>query len=468
MHTTRNGFVQCLYNKCSNKVAASSTRFITSHALTNGHSTRIGLVSYGRQPSTEHIVGPTGFRGSWMQHRSAHYLRNGTILNCGWYSDRRTIQDGNHRRSWNDAAEKSAAIYNSVIHSQVRTYMWRSYYFPFAAHLDEDEYFMPPPSERTMYTNRFDQSSDPKLFKLEDQLTPFHADLHPTDDPSQFCVPVIDPHRFDYAHAVPELYYYQFFEHTFPRQPDLSKGELAVGASSSRTSVWHTPGEPAITSIARFEPRNFRPAGYAENNLQVTHSPPDCYPQIPEGRLAPGHADRRAIVYFAQLGVLSWHALLVRNFVYWILQQYMTMEPGMQWPKPVEIKYSSVSPGQQLVVNAGGTCAFVRHRTEEEIRQARTDDQIAKTFRDPELDSDRCPDPEWLLCSSSCTHLGCTPFRGGNYGGFLCPCHGSHYDSSGRIRFGPAPKNLPKIHSEVLDEETLLVGSAAPTERRWV
>lgn len=239
-------------------------------------------------------------------------VNNGSLLNVGF----RTIS------SYPIQRQRTYELMNL----QKRTYMWRSYYFPFASHMDEDEYFMPPPSERTMYTNRFDQADHPDLFKLENKLTPFNADLHPTDDPSQFCMPVVDPHRLDYAHGVPELYYYQFFEHTFPRQPDLSRGELAVGALSTRTSVWHTPGEPAIKSIARFEPQCFRPAGYAENNLQVTHSPPDCYPQIPEGRLAPGHADRRAVVYFAQLGVLSWHALFVRNFVYWILQQYMTME----------------------------------------------------------------------------------------------------------------------------------------------
>lgn len=59
------------------------------------------------------------------------------------------------------------------------------------------------------------------------------------------------------------------------------------------------------------------------------------------------------------------------------------------------------------------------------------DDHMASDFRDPELDTDRCPDPEWLICSAVCTHLGCTPNRGGAYNGWLCPCHGSHYDTSG-------------------------------------
>lgn len=62
----------------------------------------------------------------------------------------------------------------------------------------------------------------------------------------------------------------------------------------------------------------------------------------------------------------------------------------------------------------------------------RADDHIAESLRDPALDTDRCPDPEWLICSGTCTHLGCTPIRGGGYGGWVCPCHGSHYDASGK------------------------------------
>eukprot|EP00439_Symbiodinium_sp_Y106_P001808 s6196_g1.t1 len=64
-------------------------------------------------------------------------------------------------------------------------------------------------------------------------------------------------------------------------------------------------------------------------------------------------------------------------------------------------------------------------------------------MREPATDAERCKRPEWLICIGVCTHLGCIPQPdAGNYGGYFCPCHGSHYDYAGRIRQGPAPKNL--------------------------
>ena len=92
-----------------------------------------------------------------------------------------------------------------------------------------------------------------------------------------------------------------------------------------------------------------------------------------------------------------------------------------------------------------GKPVFVVHRNEKQIAQARADDKlvILHKLRDPQLDSERVQRPEWLIVTGICTHLGCVPIWGeGDYGGFFCPCHGSHYDTSGRIRKGPAPLNL--------------------------
>lgn len=350
---------------------------------------------------------------------------------------------------------------------QHRTFMPKGYYYPFAARFDDDEFFMPPPSERTMYTNLFDQADHPKLFAFEDEHAPKHVDVNPTDAIGEYISTNVDPHRLQWANIGPEVFYYQFFEHTFPRQPDLSKGELATGALVTRTSVWETPGEPAIQSIARFEPQNFRPAGYAENRFVPSHSPPDQFLQLNECRLEPGHEDRRALWYLSQAIMFAYHISWIRHFVYWCAFNIFTLEPGCQWPKPVELKYTHLQPGEQMLVSAAGSQIFVRRRTDIEIRSAQADDQLSASFRDPELDTDRCPDPEWLICSATCTHLGCTPHRGGAYGGFLCPCHGSHYDASGRIRAGPAPKNLPIVRGEQVDEETILVGDSPPSERRY-
>merc|ERR1711935_538562 len=91
-------------------------------------------------------------------------------------------------------------------------------------------------------------------------------------------------------------------EPTFPRKPYLAKGELASGAQVTRTDVWHDPSEPAITSIAKFSPENFRPAGWAENAPNPTSTCPEGTLDFRANRLPIGHADRRPWVYFMAAG----------------------------------------------------------------------------------------------------------------------------------------------------------------------
>ncbi|MGB3624388.1 MAG: ubiquinol-cytochrome c reductase iron-sulfur subunit [Henriciella sp.] len=119
----------------------------------------------------------------------------------------------------------------------------------------------------------------------------------------------------------------------------------------------------------------------------------------------------------------------------------------------LEVDVSKVPLGGEIRVLIGGKPFFIRHRTEAEIAAAVSVD--VSTLPDPETDADRLrplPDGELnraiLVTSGSCTHLGCVPVgpaqgNTGDYGGWYCPCHGSHYDTSGRIRRGPAPANLP-------------------------
>jgi ubiquinol-cytochrome c reductase iron-sulfur subunit len=81
-------------------------------------------------------------------------------------------------------------------------------------------------------------------------------------------------------------------------------------------------------------------------------------------------------------------------------------------------------------------------------------------LRDPETDSSRAKNPEYLILLGICTHLGCVPLNGqGEYGGWFCPCHGSHYDISGRIRKGPAPKNLEVPPYVYLDDGKVIIGT---------
>ena len=82
-----------------------------------------------------------------------------------------------------------------------------------------------------------------------------------------------------------------------------------------------------------------------------------------------------------------------------------------------------------------------------------------KELRDPQHDDDRVKKPEWLIVSGVCTHMGCVPVAyKGDFDGYYCPCHGSHYDASGRVRKGPAPLNLEVPKYKFLDKDTVLIG----------
>ena len=122
-----------------------------------------------------------------------------------------------------------------------------------------------------------------------------------------------------------------------------------------------------------------------------------------------------------------------------------------------EVDVSEVSPGQSITVLWRGKPVFIKRRTEEEITKAR--DVDLKELKDPEKDEDRAKNPEWLVMLGVCTHLGCVPLGDkGEYGGWFCPCHGSHYDTSGRIRKGPAPTNMEVPKHEFVNSNTIKIG----------
>lgn len=125
----------------------------------------------------------------------------------------------------------------------------------------------------------------------------------------------------------------------------------------------------------------------------------------------------------------------------------------------IEVDYSKVALGQQIVVKWRGKPLFIRHRTPAEIMAAIRDDHA--DMRDPATDESRHKPgkAEWLILIGVCTHLGCVPtFGQGEYGGWFCPCHGSVYDTAGRIRKGPAPKNLVLPDYEFLSDTKVKVG----------
>ncbi|KAK9895784.1 putative ubiquinol-cytochrome-c reductase Rieske iron-sulfur protein [Cystobasidium minutum MCA 4210] len=124
----------------------------------------------------------------------------------------------------------------------------------------------------------------------------------------------------------------------------------------------------------------------------------------------------------------------------------------------VEVDMNSIPEGKNVIIKWRGKPVFIRHRTAAEIEEANKVDM--KSLRDPEADSDRTQKPEWLVMLGICTHLGCVPIgEAGDYGGWYCPCHGSHYDISGRVRRGPAPLNLEiPEYSFAEGEDKLIIG----------
>ena len=128
----------------------------------------------------------------------------------------------------------------------------------------------------------------------------------------------------------------------------------------------------------------------------------------------------------------------------------------------VEVDLSSLVAGQAITVKWRGKPVFIRRRTTQEIAEAQKDDAL--DLPDPEPDSARAQRPEWLVVVGVCTHLGCVP-QGqksgevrGEFDGWFCPCHGSHYDISGRIRKGPAPKNLVVPAYRFLSDTKIKIG----------
>ena len=128
----------------------------------------------------------------------------------------------------------------------------------------------------------------------------------------------------------------------------------------------------------------------------------------------------------------------------------------------IEVDLSPVEVGQSITAVWRGKPVFIRHRTEQEIAQAR--DVNLEELRDPVPDEDREIKPQWLVVVGVCPHLGCIPLGQkagqprGEWGGWFCPCHGSQFDTSGRIRKGPAPTNLVVPPYQFTKETLIRIG----------
>ena len=165
------------------------------------------------------------------------------------------------------------------------------------------------------------------------------------------------------------------------------------------------------------------------------------------------HSKRRDFLFTATYAV---GAVGVVSAI-WPLVDQMNADSSVKALSNTEVDITNIDPGKTITVLWRGKPIFIRRRTKKEIEEASAVDM--KDLKDPEKDSDRVKNREWLVMVGVCTHLGCVPLNGkGEFNAWFCPCHGTHYDTSGRVRKGPAPKNLEIPKYEFVDNNTIKIG----------
>ena len=164
---------------------------------------------------------------------------------------------------------------------------------------------------------------------------------------------------------------------------------------------------------------------------------------------------------FLQLSTISIGAVGTAAFIWPFIKSMNPAEDTLALGT-TEVDVSEIEEGQSITVKWRGKPVFIRKRTKVEIEEAKAVN--ISDLKHPEKDIDRVKKEEWLVLIGVCTHLGCVPLgqkltdTKGEYNGWYCPCHGSHYDTSGRIRKGPAPDNLPVPPYSFLNETTIKIG----------
>lgn len=177
---------------------------------------------------------------------------------------------------------------------------------------------------------------------------------------------------------------------------------------------------------------------------------------------------RRDFLYYATAGA----GIVATGAAVWPLVNQMNPSSDVRALASIEVDISGVTEGSQLTVLWRGKPVFIRYRTADEIKAAQ--DVALTDLVDKNAENDNMPagtdasdanraldkDGKWLVMMGVCTHLGCVPLGdgAGEFGGWFCPCHGSQYDTSGRIRKGPAPRNLQVPVAAFLNETTIKLG----------
>jgi ubiquinol-cytochrome c reductase iron-sulfur subunit len=172
-----------------------------------------------------------------------------------------------------------------------------------------------------------------------------------------------------------------------------------------------------------------------------------------------GHGETRRDFLFLATGAAAAFGI---GAVAWPFIAQMNPSADVLALASIKVDISKIEVGQRVTVKWRGAPVFIDHRTPKEIKEAEA--VKVSDLRDPQPDSARVQKPEWLIVVGICTHLGCIP-KGqavgdprGAFDGWFCPCHGSTYDTSGRIRSGPAPRNLEVPQYAFLDDHTVKIG----------
>lgn len=213
---------------------------------------------------------------------------------------------------------------------------------------------------------------------------------------------------------------------------NVTRSNTSVTATSSSSELVKPTNSPG-----------YLPVGYIDDYHNHPH------------RLMPGDPTKRAFTYMV-LGTSKFIAASAARVLVLKLIYTMSASADVLAKGSVEVDLSAIPLGESATIKWRGKPVFIRHRTDEEINAAKADDD--KELRHAEADIDRVQKPEWLIVLGVCTHLGCVPIaNAGDYHGWFCPCHGSHYDLSGRIRKGPAPLNLDVPQYRFEEDDTKLI-----------
>lgn len=214
-------------------------------------------------------------------------------------------------------------------------------------------------------------------------------------------------------------------------------------------------GRPLVASVGLNVPASVR---YSHTDIKVPDFSDYRRPEVLDSTKSSKESSeaRKGFSYLITATTTVGVAYAAKNVVSQFVSSMSASADVLAMSK-IEIKLSDIPEGKNMAFKWRGKPLFVRHRTKKEIDQEAAVE--VSQLRDPQHDLERVKKPEWVILIGVCTHLGCVPIaNAGDFGGYYCPCHGSHYDASGRIRKGPAPLNLEVPSYEFTSDDMVIVG----------